>query len=144
MLLQDRAGARLAEQERGLRERLCLQSARRERRRADQPGPRRLPRRGVEQVVGVAAVLVLPHAHVQPRGRDAPARDLHGADDLTGQRMLDLHVVGLQLRTDAADREVPAAVDDEAGVTGEAVRDGIRAQTLARAAGVDPQARAGA
>ena len=84
---------------------------------------------------------VPPDAHVQARGRDAAGGDSQRADRLAGEGVLDLDLIGLELRADAADREVPAAVDHEARVAGEPVRDCVRAQPLAGAAGVDRDAR---
>ena len=87
------------------------------------------------------SVRVAPDADVEPRGRDAAAPTRTRADRLAGQRVLDLDLVGLELGADAADREVAAAVDDEARVAAQAVRDRVGAQPLAGAAGVDAHAR---
>ena len=131
-------GAQRPEQQRHLGERLRLQGARGERCRADQPGPRRQAARGVEQVVGEAPVAESRQTRTfKPGGRHAAGGDSQRADRLPGERVLDLDLVGLQLRADAADREVPAAVDHEARVAARAGARRVGAQPLAGAAGVE-------
>ncbi len=61
--------------------------------------------------------------------------------DRPGERMLDLDHVWVELRADAADGDVAAAVDGVARVQPEVAGDHVRAQPLARPAGVDRQAR---
>src|SRR6185312_4547392 len=77
----------------------------------------------------------------QARGRDPARGDLDRADRLAAERVLDLDREGIELRADAADREVAAAVHVAARVAREAVRDRVRAETLAGPARVDLQAR---
>ena len=60
--------------------------------------------------------------------------------DRARERVLDLDLVRLKLRADAADRDVAAAVDDEPGEASEPVGDGVSAQSLARPAGVEHHA----
>ena len=54
----------------------------------------------------------------KPEVATPPAPTRTRADRLAGERVLDLDLIGLELRADAADREVAAAVDDEARVAG--------------------------
>ena len=75
-----------------------------------------------------------------PERGDAARGDLHCADRLAGEGMLDLDLVGLELSADAADREVAPAVNDEARVGGQPVGHGVGTETLAGTAGIELQA----
>ena len=69
----------------------------------------------------------------RPEVATPPRAQLDRADRRSRERMLDLDLVGLELRADAADRDVAAAVDDEPRVAAEPVRDRVGAQPLAGA-----------
>ena len=103
------------------------------------------PRRGVEQVVGVAAVVAAPDPHVEARrSRRAPEPSLQHVGALAGQRVLDEDLVGVDERVGAADPDVAAAVDDEARVAAQPLGDQVGGEALAGAAGVEADAgRAG-
>ena len=91
-------------------------------------------------MVAEAFIAVSPDADVQAGGRHTPLREAHHADRFTADGVLDSDLVGLELRPESSYRDVPAAVDDEPGVTPEAVRHGVRAKALAGPSRVDHQA----
>ena len=132
------AGSARPAQQRELGERLRLERARCERCRRNETAPDGGTARGVQKVMREAAVGTLPDAHVQPRRRHAASAHLERVNALPAQRVLDLDRERPQLRGDAADRDVAAAIDDEARVASQAMRDGVRGEALARAAGVKP------
>ncbi len=92
-------------------------------------------------MMGEAAIPVAPDPNVQSGGRDTAAGYPDAADRPSGQRMLDIDLIRFQLRADAADRDVTAAVDDEPRVPAQSVSDGVSAQALAGAAGIEYHAQ---
>ena len=141
---EDRATALGAGEERRLGEGLRLDRGVAEGGGADQPGPGRLAGRGVEQVVGVAAVGAAPDPHVEARGGDGAGAELEHEGALARQRVLDEDLVGVDESVGAADADVAAAVDDEARVAAQAAGDQVGREALAGAAGVEADAgRAG-
>ena len=73
-----------------------------------------------------------------------PRADPDRADRPARERVLDLDLVRIKLRADAADRDIAAAIDDEPGEPSEAVGDGVSAQSLPRPASIEHHARSGA
>jgi hypothetical protein len=131
-----------AAQQRRLRARLRDERARRERRDLHHARIRGPSRRGVEQVVRRAPVGVEPAAPPDAARRHARARDLKGVQRAPIEWALDLERALLARR--ATDREVTCAVDHEARVSGEHLREHIGEQPLRQAAAVELHAgRAG-
>ena len=91
-------------------------------------------------MVRVAPRGVLPEPHVQARRRHAARADPQRADRLARERVLDLDLVGLELSSDPADRQIPTAVDHKAREAPQAMRDRIGTQPLAGAARVERHA----
>ena len=121
-------------QQSDLRQRLRLQGGRPERCCADQPGPRRLGRGRIEQMVCIAAIRSAPEADVQAGSRHPAAVQLKRVHAFAGHGVLDLDLPF------AAQGDVATAVDDHPRVAGEPVHDGVGGQPLADTPGVESHA----
>ena len=102
-----------AREHRRLGEHLGVERRRRDGGDRDEAGPRRLARRGVDEVVGEAAVRPPPQPRRDARGRDAARADSQPLHRLAGARAVHRDLPWLVGRG-AADGEVAAAGDREA------------------------------
>jgi hypothetical protein len=126
---------RRAAQQRRLRERLCQQRAWRKRRHLHHARECCAPGRGIEQVVGRAAVAVKPAAPADAARGHPALRHREGVQNALVKRAL--HVDRAQRTSRAADREVARAVDRKAGVICQRLRKHVCEQPLGQATGVE-------
>ena len=133
---QPASRVRRAAQQRGLGERLGLDGGGRQRGRAEIAGPGRLERARVEEVVARRAVGRAPQPRVEARGRDArpSTRSTCAVSPVSGWRTWTSNGSDTRMSPPQSTAQRPC----------EPVREQVRGEALARAAGVEPEAgRAG-
>ena len=120
-------------EQRRLGERLGLEGRVAEGGDADQAGPGGLAGGGIEQVVREPAVRVCQSGRSAPTWRSRPKPSVSDVRAFAREWVLDLDVERPLLDREAADPDVPSAVDDEAPVVAEMLREQVGGQSLAGA-----------
>ncbi|MEO8967391.1 MAG: hypothetical protein ABI427_07535 [Solirubrobacteraceae bacterium] len=127
-------------QQRGLGERLGLDTRRSASRCRDQPRPRWLAGCGIDEMVSEASVFAPPHARIKPRSRCSSIDHRKAVGDLAAERVLHVNFDGRVFRSRTANPNVAAAVDDKSLIAGKALGEQVGGEALADSTEIDPDA----